>query len=88
MLQKYRHQFVNGVEMGMLPGKVVCIGRNYADHAAELNNPVPTTPLLFIKPSTSIVCLQEGFALPEGKGECHHEVELSVLIGEQLTNRP
>jgi len=48
-------QFTDGQEFPHPLGKVVCIGRNYADHAKELDNPVPTEPLLFIKPSTSVV---------------------------------
>ncbi len=66
-------------------GKVVCVGRNYAEHAAELNNPVPTTPLLFMKPSTAVVDLNTPFAIPSNRGACHHETEIAILIGSTLT---
>ena len=66
-------------------GKVVCVGRNYADHARELNNPVPSTPILFIKPATAVVPFAEEISIPAAKGECHHELELALLIGKPLT---
>lgn len=65
-------------------GKIVCIGRNYAEHAKELNNPIPATPLLFIKPSTAAVDISQPLTLPRGQGECHHEAEIAVLIGDTL----
>lgn len=67
-------------------GKIVCIGRNYAAHAAELNNPIPQTPLLFIKPATAAVALEQPFAIPRDRGAVHHEVELAILIGTKLVN--
>lgn len=81
----YRHTLKG--EISDLPaGKVVCIGRNYADHAAELNNPLSAEPLLFMKPSTALVPMAEPFALPAGRGVCHIETEMALLIGERLTN--
>jgi len=65
-------------------GKVVCIGRNYADHAAELNNPVPTTPLLFMKPSTALCDLTAPLRLPHHGQDCQHEIEIAVILGERL----
>lgn len=65
-------------------GKVVCVGRNYAAHAAELNNPVPETPLLFMKPATALAPLDQPLVLPKGAGAVHHELELAVLIGKPL----
>jgi 2-keto-4-pentenoate hydratase/2-oxohepta-3-ene-1,7-dioic acid hydratase in catechol pathway len=67
-------------------GKVVCVGRNYAAHARELNNPVPEQPLLFIKPATAVVPLDKPLCLPQGLGEVHHELEIAVLIGQPLTS--
>ncbi|MGQ4877998.1 fumarylacetoacetate hydrolase family protein [Billgrantia sp. LNSP4103-1] len=67
-------------------GKIVCVGRNYADHAKELNNPVPSEPLLFIKPATSAVRLDETLDPPFARGEVHYEAELALLIGERLTH--
>lgn len=66
-------------------GKVVAVGRNFAEHAAELNNPIPEEPLLFIKPSTSLVDMQKPLRLPQNQGEVHYELEIAVLISEQLT---
>lgn len=81
----YRH-VLDGKALDLPVGKVVCVGRNYADHARELNNPVPTAPILFIKPSTAVVALDAGFSIPQHQGECHHELEMSVLIGKPLKN--
>lgn len=67
-------------------GKVVCVGRNYAEHAKELNNPVPAEPLLFIKPATSVVPMAETVCLPKDRGEVHYELELAILIGKPLCN--
>jgi len=66
-------------------GKLVCVGRNYAEHAAELNNPIPEQPLLFIKPATSAVVLQEPVHLPKDVGDVHYETEIALLIGSPLT---
>lgn len=81
----YQHQILNGDVVDLPVGKVVCVGRNYADHAKELNNPVPTEPILFIKPATAIVPLSPSFSIPDDRGECHHETEIALLIGKQLT---
>jgi 2-keto-4-pentenoate hydratase/2-oxohepta-3-ene-1,7-dioic acid hydratase in catechol pathway len=67
-------------------GKVVCVGRNYAEHARELNNPVPSEPVLFIKPSTAVVDLEQPVSIPLRFGSCHFETEMAVLIGESLTS--
>ena len=75
-------QFTDGQEFPHPLGKVVCIGRNYADHAKELDNPVPTEPLLFIKPSTSVVDLAKPLDPPFSLGDMHFEVELALLVGE------
>lgn len=67
-------------------GKIVCIGRNYAAHAAELNNPITAAPLLFIKPATAAVALEQPVRIPQDRGAVHHEVELALLIGAELCN--
>ena len=82
----YQHQFLDGSSCGLPVGKAVCVGRNYAAHARELGNAVPESPILFLKPSTALVPLQPEFSIPEGRGECHHETEISVLIGKRLKN--
>lgn len=66
-------------------GKIVCVGRNYAAHAKELNNPIPTSPILFIKPASSGVSITPDFIIPEGQGSVHHELEIAILIGKPLT---
>jgi 2-keto-4-pentenoate hydratase/2-oxohepta-3-ene-1,7-dioic acid hydratase in catechol pathway len=82
----YQHRFSNGQACDVTLGKIVCVGRNYADHAKELNNPIPTEPMLFIKPSTAAVALEQPFSIPAGLGSVHFETEMSVLIGTKLTN--
>lgn len=66
-------------------GKVVCVGRNYAEHAKELNNPVPDEPLLFIKPSTALMDMRQPIKLRVDRGPLHYETELAILIGQRLT---
>lgn len=60
--------------------KVIAIGRNYADHAKELNNPVPSEPVFFMKPDTAIVKGNKPFFLPGFSQEIHHEVEIVLKI--------
>ncbi|MDX1266138.1 MAG: fumarylacetoacetate hydrolase family protein [Oceanisphaera sp.] len=80
----YQHMDVQGQPLPYAVGKVVCVGRSYQDHAAELNNPVPDEPLLFIKPSTSLTGLDTPLLLPRGLGAVHHELEVALLIGRRL----
>lgn len=80
----YVHRWTNGEEISLASGKVVCVGRNYAEHAMELNNPIPSEPMLFIKPATSLVDITEPIHIDWEKGTVHHELELSVLIGNTL----
>ena len=84
----YQHQYIDGTRIHFPVGKVVCIGRNYAEHAKELNNPVPTEPLLFIKPGSCVVDLEGGFAIPADRGSVHYEAEIAVLIGKPLAKNP
>ena len=65
------------------PGKVLCIGRNYAKHAAEMQSDVPETPMVFLKPATALVGSGGSVVLPDMTEEVHHEVELVVLIGKK-----
>lgn len=83
---QYMHQFVDGTTFHFPLGKVVCVGRNYAEHAKELNNPVPSSPILFIKPATSVVPLAGEIGFPKDQGSCHFETELALLIGAELKN--
>lgn len=61
--------------------KVVCVGRNYADHAAEHGAQVPAEPLIFMKPSTSVVGPNDAIRLPSQSKQVEHEAELAVVIG-------
>jgi 2-keto-4-pentenoate hydratase/2-oxohepta-3-ene-1,7-dioic acid hydratase in catechol pathway len=63
------------------PSKIVCVGRNYADHAAELGNPVPKEPLIFLKPPSSIVGPGADVVYPEISGRLDPEAELVAVIG-------
>jgi 2-keto-4-pentenoate hydratase/2-oxohepta-3-ene-1,7-dioic acid hydratase in catechol pathway len=65
----------------ILPSKVVCVGRNYAEHAAEHGNEVPREPLLFLKPSTSVIGPRDAIRLPVFSKQVEHEAELAVVIG-------
>jgi len=65
------------------PSKIVCVGRNYVAHANELNNPLPTRPLLFIKPPSALSWLPE-VRIPTDQGECQHEIELAVYLSQRL----
>ncbi|WP_110685875.1 fumarylacetoacetate hydrolase family protein [Salinicola aestuarinus] len=78
-------RFTDGRETGLPLGKILCVGRNYAEHARELNNPVPTSPILFIKPSTSAVALEDPIESQFTYGEVHFETELALLIGERMS---
>jgi len=84
----YQHHYIDGTRIHFPVGKVVCIGRNYAEHAKELDNPVPTEPLLFIKPGSCVVALEGGFTIPADRGSVHYEAEIVVLIGKPLTKSP
>lgn len=66
-------------------GKCVCVGRNYAAHAKELNNPIPSAPILFHKPANAVVAAAPSFTIPKQQGSVHHELEIALLIGKTLT---
>jgi 2-keto-4-pentenoate hydratase/2-oxohepta-3-ene-1,7-dioic acid hydratase in catechol pathway len=67
------------------PRKIVCIGRNYTAHAAELGNEVPKDPLIFLKPSTAIIGPGESVALPKYSQRVEHEGELGLVIGRRCS---
>jgi len=69
-----------------IPTKVVAVGRNYVAHAAELNNPVPEEPLIFIKPSTSVIGPAAAIRLPPHSKQVEHEAELAIVIGKVARN--
>lgn len=65
------------------PGKLVCVGRNYAEHAAELGNEVPPEPLIFLKPSTTVIGPGEPVVYPAISERVDHEGELALVIGRR-----
>jgi len=68
------------------PSKIVCIGRNYAAHAAELGNEVPKEPLMFLKPPSSIIGPEEAIVLPKYSQRVEHEGELALVIGRRSSH--
>jgi 2-keto-4-pentenoate hydratase/2-oxohepta-3-ene-1,7-dioic acid hydratase in catechol pathway len=77
----------------ILPNKlsvrtIYCIGRNYAAHARELNNPVPGEPVVFIKPASSIVSDGASIVIPPQSNDVHYEAELVLSIGKMGKNIP
>lgn len=60
--------------------KIICVGRNYADHARELNNEVPTEPVIFLKPDSAILKEGKAFYVPDHLGSVHHELEIVLRV--------
>src|SRR5882672_2479084 len=67
------------------PGKIVCVGRNYREHAKELGNEVPKEPLIFLKPPSSVIWDGDSIALPAVSSRVEHEGEIGVVVGKTLT---
>jgi 2-keto-4-pentenoate hydratase/2-oxohepta-3-ene-1,7-dioic acid hydratase in catechol pathway len=65
------------------PSKIVAIGLNYKDHAAEMKKALPAEPLMFMKPSTAVIGPEDAIRLPPGVGRVDHEAELGVVIGRR-----
>ena len=65
------------------PTKIVCVGRNYAKHAAEFGNEVPAEPLIFLKPPSALIGADEAIVLPTGVGRVDFEGEIGVVIGRR-----
>ena len=83
------------MEKKIIPGlphlqfsNIFCIGRNYVEHAEELNNEVPSQPLVFLKPTSSIILDGEKIQIPAQSENVHHEVELAVAISKAGNNIP
>src|SRR5882762_11855566 len=70
----------------VVPSKIVCVGRNYAAHAAELGNDVPKEPLIFLKPPSSIIGPGEAIVLPKYSQRVEHEGELGMVIGRKCAH--
>ncbi|MDO7875747.1 fumarylacetoacetate hydrolase family protein [Hymenobacter sp. ASUV-10] len=62
--------------------KIICIGRNYADHIAELHNEVPTAPVIFMKPETALLQRNQPFFVPDFSQDIHHELELVLRVSK------
>jgi 2-keto-4-pentenoate hydratase/2-oxohepta-3-ene-1,7-dioic acid hydratase in catechol pathway len=67
----------------IIPGKIICVGRNYAAHAQEFGNVVPEIPLLFFKPPSSVTGPETYIVLPPQSKQVEHEAELAVIIGQR-----
>src|SRR6185437_8530926 len=66
------------------PGKIICVGRNYRDHAKELGNDVPKEPLIFLKPPSAVIKSGEPIRLPTYSKQVEYEGEIGVVIGRRL----
>jgi 2-keto-4-pentenoate hydratase/2-oxohepta-3-ene-1,7-dioic acid hydratase in catechol pathway len=71
---------------GERPGKIVCVGRNYSEHAKELGNEVPKEPLIFLKPPSSVIRDGDAIRLPSMSKQVEHEAEIGVIVGARLSN--
>lgn len=69
-----------------MPGKIVCVGRNYVEHAKELGNEVPKMPLIFLKPPSSVIASGGTILLPPQSAQVEHEAELVAVIGKRGRN--
>jgi len=69
-------------------GKIICLGRNYAAHAKESGNEVPTEPIIFVKTKSTVIGQEEKILLPKDVGRVDHEIELAVVIGKRATHVP
>jgi 2-keto-4-pentenoate hydratase/2-oxohepta-3-ene-1,7-dioic acid hydratase in catechol pathway len=74
------------IDFAITPSKIVCVGRNYSEHAKELGNEVPTSPLLFLKAPSAIVKSGDAIVIPSQSKQVEHEGELAVVIGSDCKN--
>jgi len=74
------------IDRPISPSKIVCVGRNYAEHAKELGNEVPTTPLLFLKAPSALIGHGDDIVIPRQSSQVEHEGELGVVIGRDCKN--
>jgi len=77
------------IEKDFSPSKIVCVGRNYAEHAAELGNEVPSEPLIFLKAPSALILNGSSIVIPQQSKQVEHEGELAIVIGKscrQLTD--
>lgn len=83
---KLNELYIPGLTQRYSIGILYCIGRNYAKHAEELGNELPTEPVVFIKPNSSVIYNEGTILLPQKSNNIHHEVELVVAIGKKGKN--
>ena len=69
-------------------GKIICLGRNYLEHIRELGNKVPERAVIFCKPASSLLADGGAIKIPEYSNDCHHELELALLVGKTGKNIP
>jgi len=69
-----------------IPSKIVCVGRNYAEHAAELGNELPTEPLLFLKAPSALIRNGDAIHLPDVSDQVEHEAELGIVVDSRCSN--
>jgi 2-keto-4-pentenoate hydratase/2-oxohepta-3-ene-1,7-dioic acid hydratase in catechol pathway len=82
-LRNIPNEEINMVKINSNIARVFCIGRNYLEHAFELSNPIPTKPVVFIKPATCLVGPGEKIHFPKHGKELHHEVEIVMQVGRE-----
>ena len=70
----------------MKPGKIIGVGRNYRAHAEELGNPMPAQPIIFLKPTTSVIAAGETIRLPPDSSRVEQEAEIGIVVLERLRN--
>ena len=82
----YQHYWFAGKSIDLACSKIVCVGKNYADHISEMNSATPKQPVLFIKPPTALCDANAPIKISHlaHLGEMHHEIEIAVLIGDNL----
>ncbi len=85
MKTDYQHQFLDQSPCAWPVGKAVCVGLNYAAHAAEMDSQQTAEPLLFMKPAAALVPLAGSIEIPADLGECHFEAEVAILVGQRLS---
>ena len=74
------------MSLNINPTKIVCVGLNYIDHARELNMEIPEEPILFLKPTSSIIYNKENIIIPKQSKRVDYEVELAIVIGKKCKN--
>lgn len=79
-----KHITIKNTNQQIPVGKIVCVGRNYSEHAKELGNEVPEKPLVFLKPASALIFSGDKIRYPSFSNEMHHEVELVLLIGKKI----